>query len=225
MTDKDWKSTFRAKLVHRLTELKMTQLEFSRRMGLSAALINHYCVGRKYPEANKLIKMEKVLSLPSGWFMYWEDDLSSTSKKVIKQIKSSVQELPILKMASIPDFLAGKKIPDTGKYRMIIMEKKLSTKSFIAIVEGDAMISSTDPKLSLFPGDEIIADPTLELVPGCLVIIGIDEHNIKIRQYQKDGQDILFKAFDSKYPHIKQNDSIKILAIIFEKRISLYSKK
>lgn len=225
MNEKDWKLNFKNKLTQRLSETKTTQRELANKIKLTEGIVSGYCSGKRFPTIETILKIEKALSVPEGWFIYFKDDISVVANKTIKKIKrlkSSFKEIPLITMNSIDNFLSNGILPETGTYRTVLMEKNNLTNPFLTIIEGDSMMASSDNPLSLSPGDEILADPNVEPKIGCLVIIKLNNDDIKIRQYQKDGSDIIFKAFDPKYPNIIKDEKVKILAVILEKKIPLY---
>lgn len=212
MKDIDWTKEFPERLERRMRELDINATQLSEMCGLSFQLTSKWRKGERCPSTKTLLILERVLRLPKGWFMYGPDVL-----KTQELPQPDRQTVPFLYRKDVIDWLDNGKLPETVKYRRVIMESKLSLDTFTMPVEDESMSSDQNNPLSLSTLDTVTIDPHHKPEPGFLVLISTKNGDIKIRQYAKDGDQVIFCAFDRRYPIIFADDGVRILGVIVEK--------
>ena len=91
----------------------------------------------------------------------------------------------------------------------------MSKNSYAVQVEGDAMVSADNPRISLYHGDYVMVDPDIPPHHGCIVMAqSIDKDDLKIRKYVVDGNDIFLHAHDSRYPAIIFDSNVKLQGVV-----------
>lgn len=61
------------RIVSRLKELGMTQVQLSRKTGLSTTAISSYCTGKRIPETSALHRLANALSTSMEWILTGKD--------------------------------------------------------------------------------------------------------------------------------------------------------
>jgi transcriptional regulator with XRE-family HTH domain len=134
--------------------------------------------------------------------------------RILEQ-KLSILSVPLLKIDNVKNWLENAKLPEGCRsIQMPITDLNISKKSFFIKIEGDAMISIAEPSKSLFPDELALIEPSLCPDSGSIVLAEINNKDLKIRQYMKDGNEELLKAHNNSYPLIRMDDDIKILGVV-----------
>jgi len=201
-----------------MKELNLTAVQVGQLCMISSSMIGHYMHGRRSPSTAVLLRLEKALELPPGWFMYGFSN--NGVKAPLKD--ASIQQLPLVPRLAVYEYIKYAKLPDIGEYRSIIMDFALPEGSLFMRITDDAMSSDNKNPLSLSTGDMVAIARGFEPEVGCLVLVGFSNGEVKIREYQKDGSDITLRAFDSRYPLIYLDNSMEILGVLVEIRKNIF---
>lgn len=185
-----------------------TRKELAEYLGVSVAYIGTFCNGHRIPHIDTVLKIEKKLKLLPGYLMY----------DSILPINESTK-IPLLDKKTLDNFLLHDTLPKDVRYIELYTnkekEKRVLDKCFALIAEGDAMVSTTNQKLSIFDGDTVAIDSSREPTNGCMVAVMIGD-DIKIRLYAVDGNDIFLNAADSRIPSTILDEKIKLCGVVIQ---------
>lgn len=195
----------------RREQLNISQGKLAKKCGWeNRTRVSNYELGKREPSLDDIVLISHALEC-SIEYLAGESDAISTSDGDLEN------KIPNLTEKDIVNWIKYGKLPPLCTYSNITMDNNFSERIFSLEIIGDAMISDKSQEISLYPGDKVIVDPELEPKPGCLVVVKINDDDIKIRAYQKDGSQIILKAHSRDYPPFVFNKHMEILGIIVKK--------
>lgn len=156
-----------------------------------------------------LVDIAKVLDVSAEWLLHGNLPNLTLDEKTVVQI------LPVLTIRDVLPYLLDGTLPtDYRRASMLLGTNRVSSKSFLIEIQGDAMVSTENPAKSIFPGELAIVDPELAAKIGDIVLAQITQKDIKVRQYIIDGEQSILKAFSTNYPFITMTENSKILGVV-----------
>ncbi len=168
---------------------------------------------------NKLARrLEIAAGKPLGWLdmLHVEDDVAQTTL--------ALQHIPLVESDRILEWCQGKRWMAKKIVSEIAEENQIEREGIFCIeMIGDAMMSAVDIAFSICTGDIMIVNQGLTPGFGDIVVVKI-KNSVKIRQFAKDGDEQILKAFNPQYPIISFSPHTKILGVVVEIRRKLKKK-
>ena len=160
-------------------------------------------------------KLARRLEAAAGKAKGWLDTIHHDEEQLPKQAQ---QCIPIIELDKIFEWCQGKRWMANKVISAIADEEHIFGKNTFSItMTGDAMRSTVDISASICHGDIVIIDPDLEASYGDILLVKIKQ-SAKIRQWAKDGDELILKALNPQYPIIPFSAATKILGVVVEIR-------
>ena len=214
MSEDTLRETFCKNLSRILKERKMTQRDFAKAVGVSAATANEWLKGKKMPLMGRIDTICSVLSIDRS-------DLMAAPAPPAAQPPTAPYRAPL-------DGLHGVKIPILGRvvaglpayadqeilgYDEITKERAQTGEFFSLIVRGDSM----EPLF--LEGDHVIVERQPDVDSGDVAIVGVDGEDATIKRVQKVEGGIILQPENRSYNpmYFSEKD-------ILEKPITIYGR-
>jgi SOS-response transcriptional repressor LexA len=185
-----------------------TQETLAEKIDVTQGLIGHYLNKRRMAPIDMIEKIAVLYNIAPEILLYGDE-----GKNEIKYIsKPTPRELPVYSMTDVIKVFMHKK--KSQSKRTLFTPLPVSKDSFFMEIEGKAMISTSHPENSLLPGAFVLVDPEIIPYKKALVVAVIDNKDLKVRQFSKDGTEKILEAFNNDFPLIRVNEKVKIIGVI-----------
>jgi SOS-response transcriptional repressor LexA len=190
----------------------LSQAQLAELLNVSQAAIQSLESGR-VKSTTFLLELANKLDVTPEWLVGDED--TGNILHLNLPTGSIVKSLPFLKLDEIKQWIAHGILPtNVGTIHMSTDLTHINKKGFVIEVHGDAMVSAAEPSKSLFPGEYAAIDPERPINDGDVVLVEINQKDIKLRQYMRDGSESILIAFNPSYPLIPVNSDINFLGVV-----------
>jgi SOS-response transcriptional repressor LexA len=223
---------FSKRLTIKRHQLNFTQDDLAELIGVSRATINMWenpVSDEKYPNTNNLKKLAEVLKVEESWLRFGIGDNQPKDYKNSIELNKNIHilsDVPLVPINLISGWLKSKRKILKKGLNMSIEERKEVI--FPCPIEGDSMVSESNPEKSIYDGDIAIVDPTMinNIKSGDVVIAqyGMLSDNYKLRIYRKDGTDDYLIPLNKRYNSIKVDENVRIVGKVLRIYKNLYSK-
>lgn len=174
----------------RRRELKLTQSDIAKYIGISASAVTQWEQGLTIPNGQSLIFLSEILACAPDWLMTGKESDSGVSESRHLSSASGVKEIPVISWVQAGqwtdpcidgslDIYSLKTASET-----VLATAKVSEQAFALKVKGDSMTSGGG-LLSIPEGSTVVVDPVfdgIDSVIGKIVVVqlgGTGEATIK----------------------------------------------
>lgn len=198
----------------RRKELKLTQAQLAKKVGVSHASISQWESETTAPDGANLLSVAKALGCTAEYLLKGKDEGVNV---LFSKIHHSRGEYPLISWVSAGNWSEAvepyhpKAIDDWHETTVTC-----SDSSFWLDVVGDSMTSPSG--LSIPEGMIILIDPEVEPVSGKLVIAKLD-NEATFKQYITDAGEKYLKPLNPQYRMIPINGNCKIIGVVVDAKI------
>ncbi|PQQ22998.1 LexA family protein [Photorhabdus hindustanensis] len=211
------KTTIGERIRLRRKELKLTQRELGKRIGVSNAAISQWEKEDTEPKGDNLLALSSALGYSATYILNGEDDGSNVSFLKLNKTRG---EYPLISWVC-----AGNWSEAVEPYHRKAVDDwyettvNCSNESFWLEVKGDSMTSTSG--LSIPEGMMILVDPEVAPVNGKLVVAKLESENeATFKQYVVDAGHHYLKPLNPQYRMIQINGNCKIIGVVVDARIA-----
>jgi SOS-response transcriptional repressor LexA len=210
MSSKSFEYFFSKNLTALLAHHKMRASDLAKILGVSQSAISLYSTGERTPPIGKIIQIEQYFNLKEGSLLTLR--LIDVSKSSITR---SFKAIPILKtVAEVKTFLESGVIPkNIQEVNLMGFRNELGSKGYFNEFQGDYMISSENPRESIYSGDLLGVNPEVTPANGDIISFILNEE-FKVGQYCSEEGSITIKSFNKNYPTIVVDDRVAIQGVV-----------
>lgn len=166
-----------------------------------------------YETGKRKVPVEHLISIAAA-LECTIDDL------VAARITSVNRSIPVLDDSSIVKYIDCGDIPDNTERRSIVMSATYSKRTIAYKMSSDAMQDSGNKSINI--GDLLMIDMEREPLTNDIVMVIINENDIKIRRMIQDGAQTIFKSASTAYDQILYDSNyMKIIGVVVEKQVSV----
>lgn len=190
---------------------KFSQADLAEKCGWEngAGRISNYENGSREPSISDLEMIAHSMDYTLKELLFAKNTFQQSKRPVTIR-----EPVPILTIDQVKDWLENPIL--TPNYRttyMYLATDSVGKNAFFLRIEGDAMVSSDNLKISYFDGHYALIDPDKEYEIGNDVLVEI-ENNILLRHLTRDGTRLILQAQNPKYPNIDFSEMTKVLGVV-----------
>lgn len=190
---------------------KLSQTRLAELLNVSQAAIQSLESGR-VKSTTFLVELAEKLDVTPEWLV--DGEQTGNILHLNYPTGNIAKSLPFLRIEEAQQWIANGILPTNVGTIQMLSNIQVSKKSFCIEIEGDAMVSTTEPSKSLFPGFIAIVDPERQINSGDIVFAELNQKDLKIRQYMRDGNEIILKSHNNSYSIIPVDLNTKIIGVI-----------
>lgn len=212
------KTTIGERIRLRRKELKLTQRELGKRVGVSHVAISQWEKEDTEPKGDNLLALSSILGYSAVYILKGEDDGSNVSFLKLNKTRG---EYPLISWVC-----AGNWSEAVEPYHRKAVDDwyettvNCSNESFWLEVKGDSMTSPSGG-LSIPEGMMILVDPEVAPTSGKLVVAKLEQENeATFKQYIADAGQHYLKPLNPQYRMIPINGNCKIIGVVVDARIA-----
>ncbi|RAW92445.1 MULTISPECIES: LexA family protein [unclassified Photorhabdus] len=212
------KTTIGERIKLRRKELKLTQRELGKLVGVSNAAISQWEKEDTEPKGDNLLALSSALGYSAAYILKGEKDDSSNVSFI--KLNKTRGEYPLISWVC-----AGNWSEAVEPYHRKAVDDwyettvNCSNESFWLEVKGDSMTSLSG--LSIPEGMMILVDPEVAPISGKLVVAKLERENeATFKQYIVDAGQHYLKPLNPQYRMIPINGNCKIIGVVVDARIA-----
>jgi len=183
----------------------LSQEEFGKKIDTKLSAISMWERDQRKPDSHELLyRIAKEFNVTLDWLLTGEE---STFKPPITDLKtlkgsdarpSNAQFYPLIDRVTAGDYSANVVSEHIVEYFPVNYHRK---DCFLVEVDGDSMTSS-DPEISISPGDLLLVDPIEVVSPGDLVVAKLTTTRHMVKQFFISDDRIELRSFNPSQPSI-----------------------
>ncbi|WP_118987094.1 LexA family protein [Photorhabdus sp. CRCIA-P01] len=212
------KTTIGERIKLRRKELKLTQRELGKLVGVSHVAISQWEKEDTEPKGDNLLALSSALGYSAAYILKGEKDDSSNVSFL--KLNKTRGEYPLISWVC-----AGNWSEAVEPYHRKAVDDwyettvNCSNESFWLEVKGDSMTSLSG--LSIPEGMMILVDPEVAPASGKLVVATLEQENeATFKQYIVDAGQHYLKPLNPQYRMIPINGNCKIIGVVVDARIA-----
>ncbi|MCA6221912.1 LexA family protein [Photorhabdus antumapuensis] len=212
------KTTIGERIKLRRKELKLTQRELGKLVGVSHVAISQWEKEDTEPKGDNLLALSSALGYSAAYILKGEKDDSSNVSFL--KLNKTRGEYPLISWVC-----AGNWSEAVEPYHRKAVDDwyettvNCSNESFWLEVKGDSMTSQSG--LSIPEGMMILVDPEVAPASGKLVVAKLEQENeATFKQYIVDAGQHYLKPLNPQYRMIPINGNCKIIGVVVDARIA-----
>ncbi|ECK2143372.1 helix-turn-helix domain-containing protein [Salmonella enterica subsp. enterica serovar Enteritidis] len=204
------KSTISERIRSRRKELKLTQDNIAKALGVTRVSVTKWEAGQTKPDGENLHLLAKVLLQSPEWILYGKDSQDKSDDDLHLTLiasQSNITKLPVLTWEQAGNWDMTYPVTDTpGINRWADVMTKQKNDSFLLEVKGDAM---TNPNgVPTIPdGSTVLITPctqNIEELDGRIVLIQMKgKGNVTLKKVAIDGPNIYLQSLNPSYKNIE----------------------
>lgn len=149
----------------------------------------------------------KALNVRTEWLQ------TGAGERELIQKPISSRPFPVLPLSEVKDWLTNPILTKTQRViHMSISEKATGKNAFFVEIQGDAMVSTTNPEESYYNGHLAFIAPERPYKLGDGILIE-HKNSLKLRKLSSDGTEKVLEALNPKYENIELEEA-QILGVV-----------
>jgi len=215
------KNTLGERIRQRRKELKLTQLQVAKKVGVSHVTVSQWESDIMKLKAENLYHLAKLLNTNARWLLSGEGstapDIAGTE---VTTNQITVKRLPVLDYVQAASHSANSDYSNISKMEWEDSPSNASNNAYWLKVVGDSM--SAQLGLSIIEGMMVLVDPDETPKNGSFVIAKLENvEEVTFKKLAFDAGEQLLNPLNQSYRQIQVNENCQIIGVVTELRHKL----
>jgi SOS-response transcriptional repressor LexA len=214
-------NTLSERIKARRKDLKMTQGDVAKRIGISRVSYTQWELGETNPNGENLLKVAQVLSCTPDWIVSGKGSLNDIHENVeaAPRLKGLVPVINEVQAGAWTDIKTGFDESDIGEWIPTLQAN--SRYAFALRVVGDSM-ANTSERRSLSEGMIVVVDPEKQARHRSIVVARLsDSDKATVKELVIDGDRSYLRPFNSQYQIIPITEGTVIIGTVVSASLDL----
>lgn len=210
--------TLGSRIREKRNELKITQLQLSKIVGVSHVTVSQWESDTTAPKGENLYKLAQTLRAQANWLISGIES-QHESNVIAPPFQVSVKKLPVISQVQAGAWAEAIDYQSLGdEIEWEDAPASVGENAFWLKVVGDSMTATSGQ--SIPEGHLILVDPTIPAENGCLVVaklVGTDE--VTFKKLVVDAGQTYLMPLNPNYRPIEINDNCRIIGVVKEAKV------